>query len=59
MKSCELNYLEIGFSKISFEGKGKKHMGFENGLGRVAMQTGIVHVCPGCNWYYTVRLVIA
>ena len=29
MKSCELNYLETKFSKISFEGKEKKHLSFE------------------------------
>ena len=48
MKSCELNYLETEFSKISFEGKEKKHMSFENGPRKVAMQTGIIHMGPGC-----------
>ena len=37
MKSCELNYLKIGFLKISFEGKEKKHVDFENEHRRVAM----------------------
>ena len=47
MKSSQLNYLKIGFSKISFEGKEKKHMDFENGPRRVAMQNGVMHVARG------------
>ena len=38
MKSSELNYLKIGFSKISFEGKEKKRVDFENGPRMVAME---------------------
>ena len=50
MKSSELNYLKIGFSKISFEGKEKKRVDFENGPRMVAMQWG--HACgPGVQLY--------
>ena len=35
------------------------HMGFENEHRSIAMQIGIMHVGPGCNWDHTMRLVIA
>ena len=57
MKSSELNYLKIGFSKISFEGKENKRVDFENGPRMVAMQWG--HACgPGCNCVYFTILII-
>ena len=42
-KNEELKFSE---NKI-FEGKEKKHVGFENGPGRLAMQNGVMHAGPG------------
>ena len=44
----KLNYLKTEFSKINYEDKEEKHMGFENGPRKVAMH-GLVGVGPGCH----------